>query len=153
MNGNIAMLFAADDITSAENTMLRAYMNTTANIAGCQAIRTRIGSCCFGFRVVQGECIFVTVSPNRRHSSMILKFARVRANDVGLGGKDPVTLARKLFAGSTSPKIFSNHSLHTDETGEQTRVEIPLPGLHVRQACNAQDPLASVYHYLFSCMS
>ena len=35
-------------------------MNTTAAIAGCQAIRKKIGACCFGFRVVHGECVFVT---------------------------------------------------------------------------------------------
>ena len=60
VNGNLAMLFAADDISSAEKIILRSYMNTTASIAGCQAIRKKIGACCFGFRVVHGECIFVT---------------------------------------------------------------------------------------------
>eukprot|EP00973_Karenia_brevis_P034740 4793807-Karenia_brevis.AAC.1 len=31
-NGNIGMLFSADDITSAERIILRSYLNTTANI-------------------------------------------------------------------------------------------------------------------------
>ena len=75
INGNIGMLFSGDDVTAAEKTVLRAYLNTTASISGCQAIRKRIGHCCFGFRVVHGECVFVTVSPSRRHSAMILKLS------------------------------------------------------------------------------
>ena len=78
INGNIQMLFAAEDLTSAERIILRSYLNTTASIAGCQQIRKTIGACCFGLRVVLGECIFVTVSPNRRHSSMVLKLSRAR---------------------------------------------------------------------------
>ena len=76
INGNIGMIFSADDITLAEKIVLAGYLNTTANIAGCQAIRYKIGHCCFGMRVFHGECIFVTVSPNRRPSSMILKMSR-----------------------------------------------------------------------------
>ena len=78
INGNIQMLFAAEDLTSAERIILRSYLNTTASIAGCQQIRKKVGAYCFGLRVVLGECIFVTVSPNRRHSSMVLKLSRAR---------------------------------------------------------------------------
>ena len=64
INGNIGMLFSADGVTLAEKTILRSYLKTTENIVGCQAIRRKIGHCCFGLRVVHGETIFVTVSPN-----------------------------------------------------------------------------------------
>ena len=63
INGNIGLLFSADDITAMEKTILRSYLNTTSSIAGCQAIRIKIGHLCFGFRVVNGEVIFVTFSP------------------------------------------------------------------------------------------
>ena len=43
INGNIGMLFGGDGVTLAEKTVLRAYLNTTSNIAGCQAIRRKIG--------------------------------------------------------------------------------------------------------------
>ena len=43
MNGNIGMLFGGDGVTLAEKTVLRSYLNTTSNIAGCQAIRRKIG--------------------------------------------------------------------------------------------------------------
>ena len=59
INGNIGILFSADDITPVEKTILRSYLNTTSSIAGCQAIRSKIGHLCFGVRVVQGECVFL----------------------------------------------------------------------------------------------
>ena len=43
MNGNVAMIFAADDVTDTEKTILRSYLNTTESIAGCQQIRKQIG--------------------------------------------------------------------------------------------------------------
>ena len=58
INGNIGILFSADDVTPVEKTILRSYLNTTSSVAGCQAIRSKIGHLCFGFRVVQGEGMF-----------------------------------------------------------------------------------------------
>ena len=57
----MAMLFKAQDLLPGEKLILRCYFNITQSIAGCQAIKRRIGHCLFGFRVVYGECIFVTV--------------------------------------------------------------------------------------------
>ena len=142
------MLFAADNITSAEKIVLRSYLNTTASIAGCQQIRKKIGACCFGFRVVHGECIFVTVTPNRRHSSMVLKLSRARQHDVGLTGKDATSEYRRRYASASEPSIFSNTDLSKDPDGEEVELEVPLPPLCVRQGWNAQDPLATVHHYL-----
>jgi hypothetical protein len=134
MNGNIGMIFSADNVTAAEKTLLRAHLNVTANIAGCQAIRKRIGHICFGMRVVYGEVIFVTVSPNRRNSSMVLKLSRARRNDTSLQGDDPVKRARREFCGKDVPKIFSGSCFVEDVDGEQVSATIPLPPLFVRQA-------------------
>ena len=142
------MFFSADGITVAEKTILRAYLNTTSSIAGCQSIRKKIGHCCFGLRVVYGETIFVTVSPNRRHSSMILKLSRARKNDTSSKGNDPVKEARNQFCGKDFPKVFSQNCYLDDLQGEKTVKEIPLLALWVRQAWNAQDPLSSCHHFL-----
>ena len=149
INGDVRVLFNAVDITPAEKTILKSYLSTTSNIAGCQAIRQKIGHACFGFRVVHGEVIFVTVSPNRRHSSMILKLSRARRNDTSLEADDDVTRCRKRHCGRQTPSIFSEYSVVDDSTGQQTMREIPLPDIFDRQAWNAQDPLSSCYHYLF----
>jgi hypothetical protein len=95
-----------------------------------------------------GECIFVTVSPNRRHSTMVLKLSRARRSDVGLTGTDATCEWRRRYAGSEQPPIFCQSTLADDAEGEQVIKEISLPALSVRQAWNAQDPLASVHHYL-----
>ena len=92
--------FSGDDVAVQEKTVLRAFLNITASIAGCQATRLKIDHCCFGFQVVHGECIFLTVSPNRRHSSMIL--SRARRNDVSLLSSDEVYQWRSKFAAKTS---------------------------------------------------
>jgi len=135
INGNMGMLFSVDNITSEEKRVLRAYLNTTANIAGCQAIRKKIGHICFGMRVVYGEVIFVTVSPGRRHSSMILKLSRARRNDTSLRGDDDVKKARRDFCGKDMPKIFSETCYIDDVDAERVSREIELPPLFVRQAC------------------
>ena len=148
INGNMSMLFAADDLTNPERIILRSYMNVTASIAGCQQIRKKIGACCFGLRVVHGECVFVTVTPSQRHSSMILKLSRSRFADVGNSGQDSFATTRRRFASSTVPNIFSTTNLTADPTGQILEKEIPLPDLVVRQKLLAQDPLAIVHHYL-----
>ena len=87
INGNINVLFADDDMGFPEKQVLKSYLSVTKNISGCQALRGRIGHILFGFRCVYGECIFFTVSPNRRHSSLIFKLSRARRNDVMLQGE------------------------------------------------------------------
>ena len=148
INRNVSMLFADDDMGAAEKTVLRAYLDTTRNIAGCQAIRQRIGHILFGFRCVHGEVIFVTVSPNRRNSSMILTLSRARSGDASLRREDDTTKARREHAGSTSPKVFTQWDLTQDPDGEKACKDIKLPELLIRQRWNSQDPLASVHHYL-----
>ena len=56
---------------------------------------------------------------------------------------------RTQYCGSDKPSIFSNYSVVDDPHGQETMREIPLPDIFDRQACNAQDPLSSCYHYLF----
>ena len=151
--GNPAVLFQADDLTLPEKTILQAYLKVTKNIAGCQAIRQRIGHCLFGMRVVLGEAIFVTFSPNRRNSSLVCRLSRQRPNDVSLTaskkkGNEEIEEYRRRHCGTATPKIFCSQNLEVDPDGTATIQEICLPSLPARQALNAQDPLSSVYHYL-----
>ena len=81
IHGVAKPVYRADDLQPGEKLLLRCYLSTTQSIAGCQARRRRIGHCLFGFRVVAGECTFVTVSPNRRWSQLIMRLPRIRRND------------------------------------------------------------------------
>ena len=148
MNGDIRMIFSADDVTATEKTILSSFLNTTASIPGCQQIRKKIGHLCFGLRVVHGEVLFMTVSINRRFSTMILKLFRGRVNDLSFAAKDPSSAARKKFCGKDTPAMFTGSNVADDPDGEVLNMELKLPELSDRQAMNAQDPLSSMHQYL-----
>jgi hypothetical protein len=122
INGDVAMLFRADDLTAAEKTLLRSYLNVTRAISGCQAIRKRIGHCLFGFRVVYGDVIFVTVSPNRRHSTWLMRVSRIRRNDTMHLGSGPHVKKREAHAGSQTPPLFLPTGTALDSIMEKPRI-------------------------------
>ena len=147
INGKVELLFKDDNISSLGKLIMKSYLDTTRHISGCQAIRKKIGHILFGFRVVFGECLFITVSPNRRHSSLLLRLSRARGHDTLLRRTDATSKFRKQYHGSDLPKFMSSTACHNDVDGQAVAAEIPLPPLLARQAWIAQDPLASVHHY------
>ena len=88
INGNLGLLFSDSSIDATDKLILRSYMAVTKNISGCQALRKRIGHILFGVRCCYGESIFVTISPNRRHSALLLRLSRCRRNDPMLAQRD-----------------------------------------------------------------
>ena len=174
VNGDLAMLFRADDLQPGEKLLLRCYLNITQSIAGCQAIRRRIGHCLFGFRVVSGECIFVTISPNRRWSRLLMRMSRIRRNDPmadsTLRRESDHVEKRFYHADASSPSLYTEIDDERDlehlfneyanmssaerekarKTVERVFMELQMPSLNAKQAWNAEDPLASVHHYLVS---
>ena len=44
-------------------------------------VRQLMGHAEFGARVVYGDCIFFTISPNEQHSALALRLSRYREND------------------------------------------------------------------------
>ena len=81
INSNFRLLLQDDDITDTAKTILNGWIKTTETVAGCQALRKKIGHILFGFRVVHGDAIFVTVTPNRHNSALLLYLSRTRVND------------------------------------------------------------------------
>ena len=106
INGNIGLLFRADNIIATEKILLHSYLNTTSSIAGCQALRTKLGHCLFGLRVVHGECIFITISPNRRHNTLLWRLSRARENDPFINTATASARARKMHCGPDDPRLF-----------------------------------------------
>ena len=136
INGDLRLLLRDDTCDATARAILNGWIRCTEHVAGCQALRRKMGHILFGFRTVHGECIFVTISPNKRHTALLLRLSRVRRNDTGLLAKDSVTRWRALLAGHDCPEF---------EYGD---VEIPLPTLEERQAICGQDPLAVDHHFL-----
>ena len=105
--------------------------SNSENCRRCQALRRRIGHILFGMRVVHGECIFVTASPNRRNSALILKLSRGRPNDGSFRSEDTCTKSRYYHCGPNSPQVFVDSDLGEDPTGESASATLHLPSMQV----------------------
>ena len=51
------------------------------NLPGTQQLRQLMGHRQFGARVVYGDCLFFTISPDEQHSALVLRLSRFRKND------------------------------------------------------------------------
>ena len=95
--------------------------------------------------------IFLTVSPNRRHSGLLYKLQRLRRNDDGAAGDDEISQQRRKWAGSDTPPIFVNGFVTSPADVETVCGHMDFPNIRTRQGMNAQDPLSSVHYYIM-CM-
>eukprot|EP00973_Karenia_brevis_P027376 3774449-Karenia_brevis.AAC.1 len=55
INGNFRLLLQDDEMTDTAKTFLNGWIKSTENVAGCQALRKKIGHILFGIRVVYGD--------------------------------------------------------------------------------------------------
>ena len=93
IKGDMPLLRNADDLSSHEKLLLDSYRRVTKNFAGPQEIRQKAGRCLFGLRATHGEGLFITISPNRRHSTLLLLLSRARKDDTSYHGRaaaDPI---------------------------------------------------------------
>ena len=75
------------------------------NQAGSQQLRQQMGHAEFGARVVYGDCLFYTLSPNEQHSAWVLRLSRYRLNDPCLGHDDELRHKLKACAGRQAPRL------------------------------------------------
>ena len=97
----------------------------------------------FGLRTTHGETLFVTISPNRRHSALLLKLSRARKNDTSLTSKGEAATWRRRLAGADVPCLTVPNNVEP----EAVEKILELPPLRVRQQLNAHDPLSSTQRY------
>ena len=143
LNGDIAKLQAADNLTSSERVLVGCFGKVTRKIAGSQALRPKMGHSLFGYRVNHGEGTFQTVSPNRRHSALLLRLHRARRGDTNLRAQGAVPEWRSKLAGVNVPSLVLPAGTDAEMAGEV----MELPSLEQRQAINAQDPWSSVMNF------
>ena len=86
----------------------------------------------FGARVVYGDCLFFTISPNEQDSSLVLRLSRFRRNDPYLLHRDADT---ERLVGADFPKLESDNTV------------IDLPEYDLRRAATCRDPLAVIEAY------
>ena len=155
INGNLGLLFSDSTLGPIDKHILRSFMTVTKTCRAAKHFAKESDIFLFGFRCCYGECIFVTVSPNRRHSALLLRLSRCRRNDPMLANRDQhstdsnsvLSYWRHRYASATEPHTFVKTSVVRDPLGVEVEREIELPDWAIRQQWLSQDPLASVHHY------
>ena len=131
INGDISKLPAAFGLSPLERKLARTACHLAQKLPGTQQLRRVMGHRQFGARVVYGDCIFVTISPNEQHSALTLRLTRYRQNDPSvLHGED----WRRRVAGANAPRL------------EEEAIS-DLPEYDLRRAAAAQDPYAVIEAY------
>jgi hypothetical protein len=107
INGDVAMLRWADDLHADERELLELYRKVTASLAGSQGIRCGFNAVNTGFRVMFGDVLFFTVTPDRRHSALLWRIMRSRVHDTGLLADDAATAWRRRYASPNTPSLYA----------------------------------------------
>ena len=154
VNGDVRSLRFADGITTKETELLDIYQKATRSLAGSQEIRRQFIPFNLGFRVVFGDVVFLTATPNRRHSSLVWRMMRYRKNDTALleynGNKgDAATDWRRKFRGSNAPSLYAPNSSDAIDVASFTTHLDPaaIPSVQEAIAMSARDPLSTVLAY------
>ena len=106
-------------------------------MCGTQQVRQLMGHTQFGARVMYGDCIFYTLSPNEQHSAWVLRLSRYRANDPCIQHPDELHQHLRSCAGRLAPSLAQL---------ETTTVE--LPAYKFRRVMCARDPMAVMDAFL-----
>ena len=69
--GDTTKLPYANDLNTYERKLAHAQVFLAQHLGGTQAVRKLMGHSQFGARVVYGDCVFFTISPNELHSSLV----------------------------------------------------------------------------------
>ena len=152
--GDATKLPHAVGLTALERRLAWAQHFMARHLPGSQQIRTLMGHSHLGARVVFGDCIFFTISPNEQHSALVLRLSRFRENDPYVQAQDaaarrlarrdwpPLEQARKKHR-QCDPEIMSGGT----EQREDDAFTVDLPEYDLRRAATARDPHATVEGY------
>ena len=89
--GDTTKLPFAADLTPLERRLAWSQHFLARNLPGSHQVRQLMGHAHFGARVVCGDCVFFTISPNPQHSALVLRLSRFRGNDPYLRYRDEAT--------------------------------------------------------------
>ena len=79
--GDTTKLAYAHGLSPLVQRIARAQNSIATHLEGTQAGRQLMGRCQFGARVVYGDCLFMTISPDEQHSALVLRLSRFRRED------------------------------------------------------------------------
>ena len=137
--GDITRLPFAEGLSTFERSLAREICFRSAHMPGNMAVRRTMGHAALGARVVFGETLFMTWSPNEQHSAVVLRLMRNRSNDPMLRGEGDVDHALRVCSSMQAPHVVA--------PGDHSEVELPL--YHIRRKLVARDARAVVAAYLY----
>ena len=119
-------------------------------LPGTQQLRQLMGHCQFGARVVHGDCLFITISPNPQMSGLVLRLSRYRASNPyvqhgstttrKLATRDyPRMEAKRRRLAAVRPSEATSQRHHGEIEAD---VEVDIPIYDERLSATARDPLA-----------
>ena len=137
----------ANGLTALEKRLAVAQNYLATYLPGTQQVRKLMYHSQFGARVVYGDCIFFTISPNEQHSALVLRLSRFRQNDPYCLWSDELTrkLAREDFPLLEGKRAKPGASVKHEEDIEH--VDIELPEYDLRRVATARNPRAVVEGY------
>jgi|NorSeaMetagenome_1021524.scaffolds.fasta_scaffold17796_2 hypothetical protein len=110
ISGDLTKLSYVPTLSAKARQLLASMRCVSSQQGGVQEVRTKIGNALFGARVSYGEPVFVTISPSSRHSGLVMRLSRVRANDPLLQHEEMLLgEAQKLGSGFCTLHVHSNH--------------------------------------------
>eukprot|EP00973_Karenia_brevis_P061702 8580583-Karenia_brevis.AAC.1 len=88
INGNIGMLFSAENTTSAEKSFFHLTRTQLLTLEVAKQLDPKLDTVAVDSVSCKVKLFLLLFRQNRRHSSMILKLSRARSNDTSLRADD-----------------------------------------------------------------
>ncbi len=123
--GDMSKLPAAHGLTRFERQLATASKRLGEDLGGTQAVRLRTGSLQFGARMVYGDCLFATISPNEQHSALVLCLSRGRPNDPYVQFADE---QRQRLADGSYPSLAAAFEVSDPSQNEYTDSDVASAG-------------------------
>ena len=145
VNGDLTKVRLVPGLPPTARKLLANIEHVTSKIPGTQEVRRKMRHMTHSYRVVYGQPIFVTMSPDEKHNSLMLRLSRVRQ-------KDPANCRDATHAKwgrRTNPSVEEDFvSLSPAALAEA------LPEYDQRRAILARSPLAAAdgFHVLCEVM-
>ena len=146
VSGDISKLRLCDELTQTERQLLTHLRATCASLAGSREIRSRMQRKITAGHFQFGHPIFITISPNEKHSSLTLRLHRRRRDDPLVDLSEAHLASRKVISADW-PFIWSSDRTRFSMEDPGETEEMDLPGYDFRRRVASLNPLAPVLSF------
>ena len=141
INGDLTKLPLAKGMSATEKQIVHNMRSVSSTLSGTQEIRRQMGRVFQSAPFMYGHGLFITISPNEKHSCLVLRLHRCRREDTLLRRDSPdVQAVRQKLAGKTWPSLFEE-------------ADVELPGFDMRLETVSRDPLCAVQGFRVAVVS